>query len=494
MVSLLRFNTIPVGTFFDDAAYLILAESLANFEGYRLINFSYAPVEQAFPPGWPILLAPLAAVFPGNLLLPRLLALAFSMGSIWLSDILFRPRLTETQRWLFLLLIAFNPFFVGAAGTVMSEPAYLFLSLLTLVLIDRSSRGSGYARYMWIGLGVAFFAMVVRTLGISIFMTALIALIPRKHWRKAVLVGGLLAVAGVLVLIFAPNGFGTVYLLSPTYQGHIEYLSGEILNYLQVWNFLPTFNYPMISAVVLPIFDLNLSFIPFFDTIRSVGAILLLLCVLWGFALNARSWRPTEIYIILFGAIFYMWTAYINEIQQRQLVPMIPFMSFYFISFLGWALSKIWPAGRSGVRERVLIAICALVFVVYGARHYNELTNPVRDLIVDYQLGGEWLQANLAEDEIYAVNYPRPSYLYSRRQSDFLPGNFEAGAIDAYMTERNISYVVIQPGLTDWNTGELIVEPQYVEFLVPHLEQNSDRYGLVFEDQEAKISIYEVIK
>ena len=100
----------------------------------------------------------------------------------------------------------------------------------------------------------------------------------------------------------------------------------------------------------------------------------------------------------------------------------------------------------------------------------------------------------MAEDEIYAVNYPRPSYLYSRRQSDFLPGNFEAGAIDAYMTERNISYVVIQPGLADWNTGELIVEPQYVEFLVPHLEQNSDRYALVFEDQAAKISIYEVTK
>ena len=57
-LSLLRFNTIPVGTFFDDAHYLILAESLATGNGYNLINFPDMPPEDAFPPGWPLLLAP----------------------------------------------------------------------------------------------------------------------------------------------------------------------------------------------------------------------------------------------------------------------------------------------------------------------------------------------------------------------------------------------------------------------------------------------------
>lgn len=50
VVCLLRFDTIPVGAFFDDAHYIVLAESLAAGTGYRLVNLPSTPVEDAFPP------------------------------------------------------------------------------------------------------------------------------------------------------------------------------------------------------------------------------------------------------------------------------------------------------------------------------------------------------------------------------------------------------------------------------------------------------------
>ncbi len=498
VVCLLRLNTIPVGTFFDDAHYLILAESLASGQGYRLINFPYAPAEQAFPPGWPLLLAPLAALAPGNLLWPRLLAFGFSLGSIVLADMLFKPRLTHLQRWLFLGLFALNPFFVGSAGTAMSEPAYLFLSLLTLVLLGRSVANRNRVRSVFISLAVAFFATLVRTLGVSILATAVIGLIPKKHWWRVSLAVGCIAVLGVLMLIFAPNGFGTVYLLSPTYQGHIQFLSGEILNYLQFWTYLLLFDYPLLSSTIVPVFDLSLGFIPFFDQVRGWGALIVLLCVIAGYSLRIKEWQLSELYVLFFAAIFYLWTAYISEIQQRQLVPMIPFFSFYLVTFFSWIISRIWPQNPAGELPNpgryVLIGLVALIMVTYAARHANELVNPVRDRVLDYDVAGEWLRTNTAADAIVSVNYPEPAYLYARRHTDYLPGNFAAEEIDAFMADRNIGYVVIQPGLTDWSTGEPVIGADYVDFLVPHLDQNNGRYQKVFEDGEHKVTIYKVLK
>ena len=62
----LRFNSLQLGTSYDDAHYIILAESLSSGQGYELINFPRPQIERAFPPGWPILLTPFKFRFPGN--------------------------------------------------------------------------------------------------------------------------------------------------------------------------------------------------------------------------------------------------------------------------------------------------------------------------------------------------------------------------------------------------------------------------------------------
>ncbi|MEY2817871.1 MAG: hypothetical protein RL275_1334, partial [Chloroflexota bacterium] len=55
-LALLRFNSLQIGTSYDDAKYIILAESLASGQGYELINFPRPQIERNFPPGWPLVL------------------------------------------------------------------------------------------------------------------------------------------------------------------------------------------------------------------------------------------------------------------------------------------------------------------------------------------------------------------------------------------------------------------------------------------------------
>ena len=56
-VYLLRLDA-AAGLFVDDACYIVLAKSLAQGDGFRLISSATTPILPAFPPGFPMLLAP----------------------------------------------------------------------------------------------------------------------------------------------------------------------------------------------------------------------------------------------------------------------------------------------------------------------------------------------------------------------------------------------------------------------------------------------------
>src|SRR5437773_12063334 len=69
---LVAVNNLPVGGFFDDAFYVILAKSLATGHGYRNLNLPGAPLATHYPPGYPLFLAALWRIgpaFPANLVL-----------------------------------------------------------------------------------------------------------------------------------------------------------------------------------------------------------------------------------------------------------------------------------------------------------------------------------------------------------------------------------------------------------------------------------------
>ena len=120
---MLRFDSFQVGTFYDDAHYIVLAESLANGEGYHLINYPDKPPENNFPPGWPLLLAPLTVLFPDNYIVLKGLALAFWLASIPLIDRLLALYLKPPYLQLLMVVIVVNHGLITSSVRVMSESA-----------------------------------------------------------------------------------------------------------------------------------------------------------------------------------------------------------------------------------------------------------------------------------------------------------------------------------------------------------------------------------
>lgn len=183
---------LPVGVFYDDAQYLVLAKSLATGNGYRFLNLPGAPLATHFPPGYPAFLALLwrvAPAFPDNVALFKF-ANALLLAIVAVLTCRFSERVLELPR-----VLACLATLAGAAtipslvlsSSIMSEP--LFLALLFPLLtwaerVTRADEDERTSRDVVLGLGAGGLALV-RTHGIALIAAIVVALLLRRRWRAA---------------------------------------------------------------------------------------------------------------------------------------------------------------------------------------------------------------------------------------------------------------------------------------------------------------------
>jgi hypothetical protein len=196
LLALLRFNSLQIGTSYDDAHYIILAESLSSGQGYQLINFPRPQLERAFPPGFPLLLTPLTFLFPNNYSVLKLFSLVLWLASIYLIYKLFSKKLPSPYLEILITLVALNPLLIGTSVTVMSESAYLFFSLLALYFFDSVghafsvtnpiNKKSGWKpdlQIIFISI-LIFYTQLIRTVGISLFISFILYLLFARRFRE----------------------------------------------------------------------------------------------------------------------------------------------------------------------------------------------------------------------------------------------------------------------------------------------------------------------
>ncbi len=143
-----------VGSFDDDASYLMAARALAHGVGLGGMLPAGYPLVATYPPGYPLLLSPVAAVAGAALWPYRAVTLAcylllFPLTHRWLVSL-------RAPRWLrigTLVLLALNPVLATYATMVMAEVPVM---VATLVLFLVAARWSGQRRL----LGPAAFGAV----------------------------------------------------------------------------------------------------------------------------------------------------------------------------------------------------------------------------------------------------------------------------------------------------------------------------------------------
>jgi hypothetical protein len=203
LLGLFAMNALPVGFFQDDGHYLILARALAHGDGYRYMNLPGAPAAAHFPPGYPLLLAPIwwmAPSFPANVVY-------FKLVNVVLLPVVALAIRALGRRSGGLGPIAASVVAIASVasvpvlflnGLLFSETAFMAALFGLLPVVDRSlEANSRPSPRLLLSLGLATGALaLLRTVGIALLPAALVMLGLRRRWRDAALL-----LAGALIVL-----------------------------------------------------------------------------------------------------------------------------------------------------------------------------------------------------------------------------------------------------------------------------------------------------
>lgn len=489
LLGLLRFDSLQLGTSYDDAHYIILAESLSSGQGYQLINFPRPQVERAFPPGWPVLLVPLTLIFPGQYAVLKVFSLLLWLASIFLIYNFFSKRLSSPHLEMVTGLAALNPLLIGSSVTVMSETAYLFFSMLALVLFDKRTDGSGRTKTWLLVMAVffAFYAVLIRTIGISLILSLVLFLLITRQFREVWKVV-LIFAAGFLFLGWfnAQNGGAVV---SSGYEAQV--LNGSVWEKVgQVWSNATGYANETLAGSLLPVFGTGVDKILGKVGLQFVSSIsngLVLLLLLFGFFI----WKPKldwmHLYVVIYMlGVLAFWNPNVGSVKARFLIPILPFLYFYLLQGIAWTAEK---AHKNRIKygrrlEAFFIGLIALVLLI---RNGLDWRNPVMQQMTDLSVGTSWIAENAPLDSIVMVNEPVPAYVHVQRKTIGYPTNGQE--LERYLDNQGIDYIVVSPKLQSPRSAEL--DRFTIEQVLPVLTTRTDRFKLVFMDEEYNVMVYE---
>lgn len=486
-LGLLRFNSLQLGTSYDDAHYIILAESLSSGQGYQLINFPRPQIERAFPPGWPILLAPLTLLFPSNYTVLKLFSLLLWLASILLIYKLFSRRFESPHLEIVTGLAAVNPLLVGTSVTVMSESAYLFFSLLALTFFDSwNSKTEGKKDWLIVLIAIiALYSQLIRTIGVSLSLALVVYFLLSRRFREAGLTMGVFMAGTLLQTWINLRNGGSV--VSAGYQSQV-FNSSVIEKIGQMWaNTLGYFN-EVLAGALFPIFSAKGASLLSNYGLQTLPVILnaaIILLIIFGAVLSRKRIRLMDLYFIVYIlGILAFWNPKVGSVKARFLIPIIPFLYFYFMQGMNWAFTKFT---RNRINAtRIAAGVTGIIALTLLARNLQDWRNPVMEQMTDLSVGTSWVSENAPPDAIIMVNEPVPAYVHVQRKTIGYPN---AGQdLEKYLNNQGIDYIVVSPKLQSPRNNDL--DEDIENQILPALSSTPDKFMVVYSNPEYNVTVY----
>ncbi|HET59200.1 MAG TPA: hypothetical protein ENN32_02380 [Chloroflexi bacterium] len=532
VLSLSMMAAIQVGTWQDDATFILMARALLEGKGMRLSYLVTEPVYPVVPVGYPILLAPLVFLFPGSLLPLRLLSTIFTLVTIVLVYRHARSRIGVRMALIIAGLVGTNMWVIYSGAQVMSEAASLLAIMGGVLLVDRFVTLQEVRWYdmalMAIVIGLP---VTLRYLGAPITAAFALFILWRRRDRIAVYTVGI----ALVVFLFVNFGIGGEGVFHYYYRQLSGFLSrsqnttiststtsgfaGNILakKYHDI-AFLLTYSIP---GVLIPFFEgpqvaalferLGLGFIPILALLAIDGLLIV------GFIVQFRKWKQAAEWVVAFYAIalFLLPTNWETLASNyRYWIPLILFGYGYLLSgvqFFQQRLQKARHDGRALIRPGVVVLIFSLFMLALNlGRNVQAIwMNPWRSRVPDLDIGTDWLEAHTDADDVvmvvdrvrgYALYLDRPMLPHPRAIIDWETRIFyeEVGLSEEDIIAPNaffdiierfgVDYIFITPSRVPdrpltWST---FVEDE----LLPTLELHSEQFDLVWESQDSFTRVY----
>lgn len=468
-----------VGLWQDDAIYLATARSLAEGTGYRHIEMPGEPLQTKYPILFPALLAIGFRIwpdYPANL--PLLLAPGAFMaaGFVVLAAVYLRKVLGASPAWVLAVaaLAALSPEIVSLVRFAMSDLPYAFLSAAALLCLDHQlpRAASGGRRRLWLVTSALLIAaaLLTRSFGATLGAAAVLALLARRRFADAVLLGGVVALAALPWWIWQN---GAAHANGPMQTSPFE---GYDLSY-RLW-------LPSGAGELFGVAHQN-----FFRALFGFGFFQLALPRDWAMeAIREGSWRTVALHLICYAAAGLAVTGWVVS-ARRGLRTLHVYLPLYAALMLAWpfspyrflvcwtpfllhfalfgALELTGSLHRSGAAlgghrwplQAPAGLLCAALFasflqddgrIVKSTPQRYAFFRSTRDLSDRAELKS-WLRANTGPGDVIATNDTSDLFLEVGRQiRDTAPGVDPVAAFYGRDRRWRDFYVLDAPSETKW--------------------------------------------
>ena len=460
----------------DNAEFITLSRSLAKGEGMSYINLPEPTVSTKYPPGFPLALAPISALFgdsvwgdraiPDYVIMKMLVVLTFAGAGACLF-LLARDLVGETGAIAISLVGITNPLMLSFASQVMSEIPYTLWSLLALWLLHRGLAQPGWRdnRWLWAGLAAALMAYYTRSVGICLIAAVIGLMIMRRDWSRAlfatVVCAATMAPWSIRNYLVGGSLYMDVLTLGNPYRPELGRLDLPRL-LLRMKIHLGNYLDGHLVEATLPMF-------------LDVPAIISVLAVVLASASIVISvyclWRRRHLLLWLYCALVTITLLLWPWSGPRFLVPIIPICCLLTVDVATEIASRI--KARGSHLFRYLGGAAVAVVVLFNAYAMIGLwSQSSADYVPRWRTYYEaalWLRATTPEDKIVSCRKPFWMYVVSGRRS--MAFAFDKPEVLLAQLERDgIDYVIV----------DQLGAPQTDEFLVPAIYSDEGRFREVY--------------
>jgi len=452
----------------DNTEFITLARSLAQGEGLTYINQPDPRPATKYPFGFPLMLAPLAAVETDGAepvsdwiamkwLIVCLFAASMAVVYLWLRELLGTlPALIGA------VLCATNPLLLDYSHQVMSEIPYLLFSILGLLAIARSWPESGIpsiSAWSVVGFAVIMWAYHLRSFGLVLVWALVLLLVVHKHWRQAAITAvAALAVALPWILRNRSVSGGGFYVkqmfqLNP-YQPE--------LGYMDVTGFITRLGSHLVSNLSQRLPAAFVRGLEDDPALTRLVALVLLAAGIYAVVdcVRRRQLLLPVVYTVLSLALVFAWP----WVDERFLLPLIPLFVLFVLytgrSLLAWAPRT---TGRVAAALMLLLALGANASGMAQLRERGKAEYEPR--WHNYFKAGQWLRSHGEPGQIVACRKPFWMHVVSGLPTIVYPFKPPSEVIDI-MQKREVGYVVV----------DQIGFSSTPRFLIPAIRENNERF------------------
>jgi 4-amino-4-deoxy-L-arabinose transferase-like glycosyltransferase len=432
---LLLLPRYTIGYCNDDAFYILAAKSLLQGH-YVLLQRPGHPALNDPLPGYPLVLAPFVKCVEPHWSFLKLTSIIFTLASCLLTWILSESWFSKGERLWLTGLFAWNPTTVNYSGNVISEPAFLAMSLAVFCGVWRILKNKSRWDSLWVGVLLGW-AVLVRPQGIVLMPAVALGLGYAKRWRVLSVVLGISSViwSGVLLRNYLTTQTATGYLghwttALPVISGNYNVLFGNVQEVLR-------------TLIVDDVFALRVSpaMIPLQGILTLLGMFGLGVGV---FALLRRTPRAVQalttsvfLYVFFYLLVHAIWTA----VTPRYFLPLLPFVLGALIAGVLFIETKM-PAMRR--LRPVLLAVVVLGYGYQDLFAIREVRFPPAQNKIPYATLSWIERETLPSDDFLAFRAP-VVHLYAHRSALSFLGVKNREEFRYRLLKMGITHVLYEP-------------------------------------------------